>query len=185
MNPAPYRPTPDKIPEDALAPREAPKRQKGYLTIGLAIALAVALLGLAAAAKWAQHEAGKRAEVEGRFTAFKSGVEEKGKQAQKEADEQKAKDRKRQEEANAENKRTIADLHARVARMRASGNNTSGGSVSASPAGSRCPESQACFDRAEYQRADGAFVAGARGLADEGSAVAVDLETARTWTQSR
>lgn len=58
-------------------------RQHGYLTIGLAIALAVMTLATIAAAKWAQVEMGKRATVEGQYAAFKKGVKDAGDQALK------------------------------------------------------------------------------------------------------
>ena len=100
--------------------------------------------------------------------------------AKKKADEQAASDRQAKEKADAENERTIAGLRANIKRLRQP---TSGGSVSANPPGSRCPDGQVCYDKAEYQRADGVFVAGARGLADEGSEIAVDLSTAQTWAK--
>ena len=159
-------------------------RQRGYLTIGLAIALAVMTLATVAAANWARVQTEKRAEVEGKFNSFKADVDEKGKVAAKAAKDKEDQDRKRQEKADAENDRTITDLRARIARLREQpGSNFSGGSMSPAPAGSRCPETQTCFDRAEYQRTDGAFVKGARGLADEGSEVEADLNTARLWAQ--
>lgn len=93
-------------------------------------------------------------------------------------------DEKRKEAADAENAHALATLAGTIKRLRDDAR-TSGGSVSASPAGSRCPPEQVCFDRAEYQRADGKFVAGARGLADEGSKVTVDLDTAAEWAQGK
>ena len=89
-------------------------RQRGYLTIGLAIALAVALLGLAGAAKWAKHEAGKRAEVEGRFTAFKKGVEDAGKKAEQDKLAEAARLKRENEDATKRWNTRVAAANARA-----------------------------------------------------------------------
>lgn len=105
-----------------------------------------------------------------------------GEHAQRQAKEQAEKDRKKQEKANAENKRNHARIAGLLEQLRRF--NTSGGAMSPAPTGSKCPEGQVCFDRAEYLRADGKFVEGARVLADEGTAVTIDLDTATSWAQS-
>ena len=116
------------------------------------------------------------------YDAFKGGVEALGKAAKVEADRKAKEDRTKKEQADAENAKTVADLNARIAGLRKQ-LSTSGGSMSPAPAGSRCPDGQTCFDRAEYQRADGVFVAGARSLSDEGAAVTADLDTAKRWAR--
>ena len=103
--------------------------------------------------------------------------------AKKKAEARAADDRKAKEKADAENERTIAGLRADIKRLRKP--TALGGSMSANPAGSRCPDGQVCYDKALYQRTDGIFVAGARGLADEGSEIAVDLATAQVWAKGR
>ena len=111
---------------------------------------------------------------------FKEQAVALAKDAKKKAEKQAASDRQAKEKADEENKRTIADLRADIKRLRRP---ASGGSVSANPAGSRCPDGQVCYDKALYQRADGIFVAGARGLADESSEIAADLATAQVWAK--
>lgn len=185
--PAPYRPTPDRIPDGVLAPREyvPRKRQKGDIMLAVGIAMGLLVLALIACANWARVQTEKRAEIEGRFTAFRAGVEERGRQAENDAKKKAEMDRKLQEAADAENRNTIADLRARIKRMRDTGANTSGGSLSTAPAGSRCPEGQTCFDTALYRGAVRGFIEEIRRLADEGAEIAADLETARKWAASQ
>ena len=52
------------------------------LTVIMGVIIAVLLATTAAAGKWAQHEAGKRAEVESKFTAFKTGIKDAGDKAE-------------------------------------------------------------------------------------------------------
>ena len=52
------------------------------LTLIMGIVIAVLLATTAAAGKWAQYEATKRAEVEGKFESFKTGVKEAGEKAE-------------------------------------------------------------------------------------------------------
>ena len=89
-------------------------------------------------------------------------------------------DKQRKTEADDENKTTRAALAIALDGLRAS--NPSGSFVPAAPAGASRPD-LACFDRAEYIRADGKFTEGARGLADEGTAATVDLNTAKKWAK--
>lgn len=83
-------------------------RQRGYLTIGLAIALAVMTLATVAAANWARTETEKRAKIEGQFTAFKAETKRLGDEAKDKAD--KERDRQARENANAQKR-----LEARIA----------------------------------------------------------------------
>ncbi len=55
------------------------------------------------------------------------------------------------------------------------------GRLPAAPSGSKSPEGQACFDRAELQRAYGKLVEELRAIAAEGSEVEAALKTAREW----
>ena len=114
------------------------------------------------------------------FDSFKGGIEALGKQAQDRTRDRIALNKAQKEKADAQNKllrRSNADL---VKRLR--DNAPSGSFVPAAPAGSSRPD-LVCFDRAEYSRADGEFTEEARGLADEGTAATIDLNTARTWAQ--
>jgi hypothetical protein len=91
-------------------------------------------------------------------------------------------DEQRKELTDAEHAKTVIALSARIKRLRDA--NPAGGFVPAAPAGSGRPD-LACFDRAEYQRADGVFIEGARGLSDEGTASTLDLDTAKFWVKGR
>jgi len=117
-----------------------------------------------------------------KFAVYKSNVELLGKKAQADADKQKADDKLRKEKADAENKRTADNLRLTIKRLRDA--NASRGIVPAAPAGSSRPD-LAAFDRAEYLGATGKLVEGLRGLADEGTAATVDLDTAKTWAQGQ
>lgn len=92
-------------------------------------------------------------------------------------------DRKRKELADEENEHDLAVLRGTIARLRADRADRS--IVPAAPAASKCPDGQACFDRAELQRALERYRDAVRGLADESSEVAVQLDTARRWAQNR
>lgn len=65
-------------------------KQRGVLDLALifAVACGVLTLALIVAVNWARHEAKSRAEIEGKFTAFKKGAEDAGKKAQKEKDDE-------------------------------------------------------------------------------------------------
>lgn len=92
-------------------------------------------------------------------------------------------DLKKKERADEENERRTAALAGVVRGLRAdaASRDSRGGSAAPAPAASRCSEEQVCFDRPEYQRAIGAFDSGARRLADEGTKVNTDLDTAIRW----
>jgi hypothetical protein len=142
-----------------------------YLIGGVAIAVVAILAGAFYAGG-----VGPRAEL----AKFRAEVAATGEVAKLEAAAKEAADKSRKEKADAEHERTVADLRATVGRLRAE--RPSSSFVPAAPAGSSRPD-LICFDRAEYQRADGVLTAGARGLADEGTAATVDLDTAKRWGQ--
>ena len=116
---------------------------------------------------------------------FVGGVKALGSAAEVAAAKRKLLDIKAKEYADEKNRTDLAAARTRIAKLRAARNDSRGGSVSATPAGSRCPDGAVCFDRAEYQRAVGDFTAGARRLADEGTQVSTDLNTAREWANRR
>lgn len=149
--------------------------------------LAVIVLGSMATGAYymRQHDVKVYKKLEKEYTDFKAGVEAEGKVAARLAAVKAKEDKAKQEKADESNRnraavdeRTIAGLRA-AARQR----DSRGGSVSAAPAGSQCPERQTCFDTAEYQRAIGEFDTGARRLADEGTKVSRDLDTAIEWAR--
>lgn len=119
------------------------------------------------------------------YATFKGGVAAAGRAALAANAEREAKEKQDKEKADAKARKRIADLDATVRQLRddAAKRDSRGGSASEAPAGSRCPEEQVCFERAEYQRALGEFDTEARRLVDEGSKVTADLDSAAEWAQ--
>lgn len=150
----------------------------------VSIALALSLLGNAGLGKLYLGKRDELAAEKQAFISFQAQQKVLGDAAQKDADDKKAAYQKVKKDADAENADTVARLTADIAKLRANPNRSRGGSVPPAPSGSKCPADQTCFDRAEYQRAIGDFDTGARRLSDEGSAVAVDMNTSLKWAQS-
>lgn len=120
--------------------------------------------------------------VKAEFKGFVATTRAQGEAAQKLSDATKAADKKRKDQADAENKRTIDTLRADVKRLR---NARAGSSFVPAPAPGASRPELACFDRAELERAIRDLDRGVQGLVDEGSEAAVNLDTARTWAQQR
>lgn len=162
-----------------------------YLALG-ALVLAVGVQ--TKRVQWAKEDAAK---VQSEFDRFKGGVAALGEKARADAAAREAADKQRKENADAENKHAHEALrreHARMAgerdRLRHERDAARRSLVPAAPAGSRCPDGQACFERAELERAlqrhRERIRAGsdrAAGLAHEGSQIEADLATARRWAQ--
>ena len=121
----------------------------------------------------AHHEQLKVAKFEAATVAL-------GKAAKQRAEQIAAADKLRKENADAENKRTIASLRADVKRLR--DERARGNYVPAAPAGSRSPEI-ACFDRAELERAIQQLDARVSELFAEGDEATMNLNTAKRWAQ--
>ena len=92
-----------------------------------------------------------------------------------------AADKQRKEKADAKLTKDIAGFKRTIAGLRR--DRPSSSFVPAAPAGSSRPD-LICFDRAEYQRADGSFTEGARRLADEGTESTLGLDAAKAWAQT-
>ena len=107
-----------------------------------------------------------------------------GEEAQKKAAATEMADKLRKDSADAENKATAAATARTIAELRHQRDSATRGFLSSTPANSRCPDKQTCFDSAELQRAYGDHVKELRGLADEGTTVTADLDTARKWAQA-
>ena len=158
-------------------------RQRGFITLGpmvyAALAAGIAILGLTIALKV------QTARLDAEKAEHKAFVEHT--RAIGVAQEARAKriaeqDKTRKEKADAENTITRARLDDALRKLR---DNRPGGSfVPPAPAGAGRPD-LACYDRAEFVGAVGKFVEGLRGLADEGSKAAVDLNTAKKWAQEK
>jgi hypothetical protein len=145
---------------------------------------AVALAGAAFGAYQVHTRAKvKYAALEKTHNEFVGGVAALGAAAKAAAAKQALHELKNKERTDEENLRTHAATQRLIAGLRraAAARDSRGGSVPAAPAGSVCPPGQTCFDTAEYQRALGDFDRETRQLADEGTAVTTDLDSAKRW----
>ncbi len=142
----------------------------------LGAALVIAGLGVAVKVQTARLDACKS-----EHAAFVATVEANGKAAEERARKVEQDDRKRKEQADAENAKTrrdmagVYDAYKRLREQR-----SAGGFLSAPAPGARSPE-RACFDRAELERAMGEVDAVGAGIAKEGDEARIDLDTARRW----
>lgn len=146
------------------------------LAAGIALSLAVAL-GIALVVQ------SKRLELcQTQFREFRTQVATNAAVAKMRAEIQTKNDVAVKEKADEDYRRTTDALRADIKRLRDL--RPAGSGLPAASAGSSRPD-LACFDRAEYLRADGEFVEAARRLADEGTANAVGLDTAKEWELNR
>lgn len=118
-----------------------------------------------------------------RFEAYKGQVAAVGKAQEERTAARVALDNLLKEEADEDNRAAHARLQSAIGELRRERARRS--IVPAAPAASKCPDGQACFDRTELERAIEHFRDGVRGLADEGSAVMIDLDTAKEWAHGR
>lgn len=156
------------------------------LTLILVILLALATAGDAILAKLYVGAKEDLATMTQKFNGFVAQVKVAGNKQEAEAKAKMMADKLAKDTADAENAATVSRLNGTIGRLRADADRARGGLLPAAPAGSRRPD-LACFDRAEYQRADGIatekLYRGARGLADEGTAATVALDTGKRWAQ--
>ena len=120
--------------------------------------------------------------VQARYDGFVATTKAMGEAAQKSADETKAKDKQRQEQADAENKRTINSLHADIKRLR--NERASGGGLSA-PTPITSDPTRACFDAAQFSAALRRLDEGILGIVETGSEAVINLDTAKKWAQPK
>lgn len=163
------------------------------------ILIGVLVLAVGVQTKRVGRAKAETAKVQAAFDQFKGGVEALGREAERKAAAQKAADEKRKRDADAENKQAHEVLNADNARLaalrdrlRRERDAARGRLVPAAPAGSRCADGQACFERAELEAALQRHRERVRGLSDraaglaqEGSEIEADLNTARKWAQER
>lgn len=116
------------------------------------------------------------------YDQFMGGIKAIGKAAQDRAAAQQKADLAKKEQADAENARTHAADAVTIASLRRQRDSARGSNVPAAAPGSSRPD-LACFDRAALESALGGLLAEIRGLADEGTAATVDLNTAREWAK--
>ncbi len=143
--------------------------------VGLGAAAVIVLLGIALKVEALRLEA-LRAEYE----AFKAQVKAVGEEQETKSRAQAESDKKRMEAADAENAAALATLAGTIKRLR--DDHPRGGILPAAPAGSGRPD-VAAFERAELERALGRYREAVRGLADEGTAATLNLDTAKRWAQ--
>jgi hypothetical protein len=154
------------------------RNQRGFsmmLIGGIAIAVVIGGLGLAVKVQSARLESCKE-----EYAAFVSRTQRLGEEAQKWADDEKARFEKERKDADTlivKLQRNLAATQQRLRDERARSN-----LVPPASATSRSPR-LACFDRPELERALSNFVEAVAGLLAEGDARTAELDTAKTWVR--
>lgn len=144
------------------------------------IAVALVVGGLAFYAGLMRVE---RDAVKAEYAEFRTKVAQAAEAAAEAALKKTIADEQKKEKADAENAAALATLAGTIKRLRDA--DADRNLVPAAPAGTKCPDGQACFERAELERALRGYQEGVRGLVDEGSEIAVDLDTAKAWAKER
>lgn len=145
----------------------------------------VVLLAFVALAGFGLFMRSQRDQARVELATFKEQVAQAAEAAAAEALKHTIADEKRKEDADAENARIHADDQRTIASLRDERDAARRRIVPPAPAGSKCPDGQACFDRAILEQSLRDYRSAIRGLVDEGSAVTVDLDTAKKWAQKR
>ncbi len=145
---------------------------------GIALVIAAILM---AGAYYKGHHAGFT-EEKAVYDQFVAKVEAQGEQAKAEAKKKTDEDKLNKDNADESNRKTVASLVSTINSLRAQ--RPAGGNVPPVPAGSKRPD-LICFDREAYKSAYGGLVKDVRGLADEGTAATINLDTAKSWAQRR
>ena len=144
--------------------------------------IVLGLMFLVAAGTGAYWQRGRDAKEYGKldreFAAYRATVAAGQAAAAKRALE----DLKYKERMDVEQDRRTALLRTRIDELRKRPD-APGGNLPPAPAGSSCPEGQACFDRDAFERAYRELVTDLRRLADEGTAVEGALRVAREWAR--
>lgn len=115
------------------------------------------------------------------FAQYRADAQEKAARQTREALAIAVANERKKEQADAENARSLAAAAADRDRMRVERDAAVSRFLSAAPAASKCPDGQACFVRAEFDAAYRALVGEVRAVADECSALTVDLNSAKLW----
>jgi len=155
------------------------RNQTGFITLPLAawgaIAAAVVIGGLLLALKV---QSSRLEAVKQEYAAFQAQVKANGDAAAKEAKRIEAENKAKKDKIDNENIKLRADVAALNRKLR--DKHPAGSGLPEAPANSSRPE-LACFDRAAFRGAYGALVTELRTIADQCSADAVDLNSARAW----
>jgi len=129
--------------------------------------------------RWeAKHES-----LRNEYAQFQSGVAAAGERAAAIAAQTAQKTNKAKERTDAENRRTIANLHSDITRLRDNLNTGRGGLSSPAPAASGA--NRVCFDAAEFGRALRSLDEEVLGIVEEGSKAVANLNSARLWAQDQ
>lgn len=127
-----------------------------------------------------RYDAGRVQAAQQEYADLQQKVKTLGEQAQQRAAQQAAEDATRKDQADEQNRVTIAALRDQLSRMR-DANARSRYVPAASPSASR-PD-LACFARADLESAIRAFADEVQGLVAEGDEARINLDTAKTWAQ--
>lgn len=152
-----------------------------------AVALIVAaLLSVAGYYKLEAGAAGVReAEAKQELAEYKAETQAQAARQSREALAITVANERKKEHADAQNAAALAAAHADAARLRVERDAAVSRFLSAAPAASKCPDGQACFIRAEFDAAYRILVGEVRAVADECSALTVDLNSAKLWALDR
>lgn len=118
------------------------------------------------------------------FVTFKAETKALGEKAKADALAKEAADKKRKDDADAENATALATLADSVGKLRNERDRARSRILSATATSPGSPD-VLTFDRPVVERAYGELIAGLRGLADEGSKATVDLDSAKRWASGR
>jgi hypothetical protein len=150
----------------------------------LAIAGAALVVSAAAGAWWIHGiDQKKYDKLNAEYASFQGGVAALAEDARQRAARTDATNARNKERADEENRKRAIAVAATVRKLRADADDARRRFLSEAPAGSKCPDGQVCFDAAEFERAHGDLVARVRAGADEGTAMTLDLDTAKAWAR--
>lgn len=149
-------------------------KQRGSLTIGLVIALAIASVGCLAAIKWATHEAANAAKIKGQYDAFVANVKAVGDEQERKSKEKDAANAKQIKDAVTERDVALTKLRQSNTRRRELSD------AATATAGS----GQVCFPTPTYNASVKRYrerldrgLGGIQPLAIEGDAAQIDAQT--------
>ena len=159
-------------------------RQRGSLTLGLGITIALLSIALSAVG-WLYNGALKeKARVQGEYEAFKLVTKRLGDNAEKDRIAKESADKTRKEKADAENAATrkrVTELNRQLRDAR-SKISALGSPLSATSPSAKRPQIIS-FIRADLDRTLSEFVAETSRIAEEGDDYRIDLDTAKKWAQ--
>ena len=139
-----------------------------------------ALLAVLATSLYIVHLRGSRDAIRAEYGTFVAKVRTDGEAAQKAAKAKESADRKRKDQADAENKR-LRSTNAALARSLRDAR-SAGGYVPKPAPGAASPD-RACFDRAGLERAIRQLDEGVSRLIEQGDQAVTDLDTAKEWAR--